>query len=184
MSQPIDTPTAAALADLVARCEQLDRYATQLTAAEETRIAALADGLVSMRHVLELPLIPRSKLPPRHSRMDHWALTGSTVEEAETPAISELGRRVGLVLDEHGQVKVLGDRSWRGQWRSVTLWRDGVAGLSATDLLEFLARLAALAQARAPEAARRLVDRQSALTAARPLTAEGPRSAQAARAAR
>jgi hypothetical protein len=91
---------------------------------------------------------------------------------------------VGLVLDEHGQVKVLGDRSWRGQWRSVTLWRDGVAGLSATDLLEFLARLAALAQARAPEAARRLVDRQSALTAARPLTAEGPRSAQAARAAR
>ena len=184
MSQPIDAPTAAALADLVARCEQLHRYATQLTAAEEMRVAALADGLVSMRHVLELPEVPRSKLPPRHARMDHWSLTGPTVAEAETTVIAELTRREGLVLDEHGQVKVLADRSWRGEWRTVVLWRDGVHGLDAAHLMEYLARLAALAHARTPQAARHLVVRHDAITATRELTTEGPRSAQAARAAR
>lgn len=183
MSQ-IDAPTAAALADLVQRCEQIHRYATQLTAAEEMRIAALADGLVSMRHVLELPTVSRAKLPTRHSRMDHWSLTGPSVEEAETPVIAELTRRAGLVLDEHGQVKVLAERSWRGHWRLVTLWRDGVHGLAASDLMEYLARLVGLAQARAPEAARLLVTRNAAVTATRELTADGPRSAQAARAAR
>lgn len=184
MSQPIDAPTAAALADLVARCEQIHRYATQLTAAEESRVSALADGLVSMRHVLQLAEVPRDRLPARHARMDHWLLTGDTVAEAETPAIAELTRRSRLVLDEHGQVKVLSDRSWRGEWRSVVLWRDGVHGLLAADLMEFLARLVALAQARAPKAAQVLVDRESAMTSTRALTAEGPRSAQAARAAR
>jgi len=184
MSQPIDAPTSAALADLVKRCEQIHRYETQLTAAEESRVAALADGLLAMRHVLELAAIPRNRLPSRHARMDHWALTGAMVVEAETPAIAELSRRSGLVLDEHGQVKVLGDRSWRGEWRSVVLWRDGVAGLRAADLMDYLARLAALAQARAPDAARALVARHGAIAATRSLTAEGPRSAQAARAAR
>ena len=184
MSQPVDVPTAASLADLVARCEQLHRYDTQLTAAEESRVAALADGLVSMRHVLQLPAISREKLPSRHGRMDHWALTGTTVSEAETPPIAELTRRSGLVLDEHGQVKVLGDRSWRGEWRSVVLWRDGTAGLRAADLMQYLARLAALAQARTAGAAHTLVDRHDAIEATRALTVEGPRSAQAARAAR
>ncbi|HYD51149.1 MAG TPA: hypothetical protein VEA99_00930 [Gemmatimonadaceae bacterium] len=184
MSQPIDVPTAASLADLVARCEQIHRYATQLTVAEESRVAALADGLVTMRHVLELPEVPRDRLPSRHARMSHWWLTGPVVAEAETPPVAELTRRSGLVLDEHGQVKVLGDRSWRGEWRSVVLWRDGVAGLQAADLMEYLAGLAALAHQRAPEAARRLVSRHGAVVATRPLTSEGPRSAQAARAAR
>jgi hypothetical protein len=184
MSQPIDAPTAAALADLVERCEQIQRYATQLTAVEEMRVSALADGLVSMRHVLELAEVPRDRLPSRHGRMDHWLLTGPTVEEAETPVIADLSRRARLVLDEHGQVKVLSDRSWRGEWRSVVLWRDGVHGLQAADLMDYLARLAALAQARAPEAARSLVARHGAVSATKPLTAEGPRSAQAARASR
>jgi hypothetical protein len=184
MSQPIDVPTAKSLADLVARCEQLHRYDTQLTAVEESRVAALADGLVSMRHVLELPVVPREKLPARHGRMEHWALTGGPVAEAETPPIAELTRRSGLVLDEHGQVKILGDRSWRGEWRSVAIWRDGTAGLRAADLMDYLARLAAMAQSRAPAAAHALVARHDAIESTRPLTADGPRSAQAARAAR
>lgn len=184
MSQSVDAPTPAALADLVDRCEQLHRYATQLTAAEELRVNALAAGMVSMRHVLELQEVPGAKLPTRHGRMSHWSLTGDGLEEAETPVVAELTRRSGLVLDEHGQVKVLSERSWRGEWRSVTLWRDGVHGLLAADLMQYLARLAALAHARTVPAAHRLVDREVAVAATRPLTADGPRSAQAARAAR
>lgn len=184
MSQTVDAPTPAALADLVDRCEQLHRYATQLTAAEELRVSALAAGMVSMRHVLALLEVPASKLPARHARMAHWSLVGPGLEDAETPAIAALGRRAGLVLDEHGQVKVLTDRSWRGDWRGVTLWRDGVHDLAAADLMQYLARLAAIAHARSGAAARVLVDREVAVAATRTLTTDGPRSAQAARAAR
>jgi hypothetical protein len=51
---PVLAPTPRALADLVARCTQINRYATELTAAEEWRIAALASAVVVMRNVLDL----------------------------------------------------------------------------------------------------------------------------------
>src|SRR5829696_104256 len=177
MNNPIDAPTPAALADLVERCKQLHRYDTQLTAAEEIRIAALAAGIVAMRHVLDLAPVARMRLPSRHGRMSHWALAGESVAAAETPAIKELERTAQLVLDEHGQVKVLSDRNWRGAWRTVTLWRDGVHGLSAATLMDYLARLASLAHERTPAAATALVERQAAVAASRPLTASGPRMA-------
>jgi hypothetical protein len=173
MDLSIEIPTAAALADLVARCTQIDRYATQLAAAEEIRIAALATGIVSMRRVLELEQVPKSKLPSRHVRADHWVLTSPSVVEARTAAIRRV--RGVMVLDDHGQVKILSGHTWRGMWRNVTLWRDGVEGLSSTELMDFLARLVSLAHERAPDAARTLVDRREKLTETGSLISSGPR---------
>jgi hypothetical protein len=166
---PVHAPTPRALADLVARCTQINRYLTELTAAEELRIAALASAVVVMRNVLELQPIPADSLPARQSRIAHWALTGRHLAEAETKPIRELGG--SLVLDEHDQVKILSQRTWRGRWRLVTLWRDGVHGLSASDLMEYLARLTTLAQQRAPDVARSLLERSQAVEAAQLLVA-------------
>jgi hypothetical protein len=163
MQQQIDAPTPQALADLVERCRQIDRFSTTLAAAEETRIAALAAGIVAMRKVLELDAVPASKLPVRQSRIAHWALIADHLDDARTEAIDRVAGL--LVLDEHGQVKLLSDRSWRGQWRQVVLWRNGVNDLSAEDLLEYLAKLTALAQRRAPKVARSLLERSLALQA-------------------
>src|SRR5437762_14040154 len=58
MPNPTEVPTPAALADLVARCNEMQRYSTELTAAEETRVAALANAIVTMRQVLELVPVP------------------------------------------------------------------------------------------------------------------------------
>ena len=173
MQPPVEAPTPEALADLVARCTQINRFTTQLTAAEETRIAALAAGLLDMRGVLALPPIKPERLPARQRRIDHWALTASHLSELITPAI----RRVHgmLVLDEHEQVKILSTRTWRGVWRDVTLWRDGVDGLSAHDLMEYLAALTAAAQERAPDSARALLDRSMAVAAAESLASRHPR---------
>ena len=63
MQQPVEAPTPKALADLVARCDQINRFETQLTAAEEGRITALASGILVMRQVLELPLVGPDQLP-------------------------------------------------------------------------------------------------------------------------
>src|SRR5256885_12401943 len=134
MPNPTEVPTPAALADLVARCTEITRYSTELTAAEETRVAALAAAIVVMRQVLELPEIPSERLPLRQARMEHWLLTGPSVEEADTAAIRALPG--ALVLDEHGQVKVLANRTWRGAWRNVSIWRDGVEGLRANALMD------------------------------------------------
>ena len=174
MPNPTEVPTPAALADLVARCNEMQRYSTELTAAEETRVAALAAGILAMRQVLELEPIPSERLPLRQARMDHWALTGRNVEEAETLAIRNL--HGALVLDEHGQIKVLSHRTWRGTWRNISLWRDGVEGLRASALMEYLARLVALAQRRAPDVARQLFERSEALVATHALLPPGPRS--------
>jgi hypothetical protein len=173
MQQPVDAPTPQALADLVARCDQINRFETQLTAAEEARIAALASGILVMRQVLELPLLDPEKLPTRQGRIPHWALTASHLKAAETPAIH--GVRGLFVLDEHEQVKVLSDRTWRGQWRSVTLWKNGEHGVSAAAMLEYLANLTSLAQQRAPDAARALLIRSQAVAATHGLLAVGPR---------
>ena len=176
MQSPIAVPTPAALADLVERCRQIDRYSTQLTAAEETRIAALAAALVSMRPVLELTPIARSALPGHHRRVTHWNLvSGYAVPVADHAgaALGALGER--LVLDEHGQIKVLANRSWRGMWRTANLWRDGVEGLTAAVLLGYLAQLVELAQRRAPDVAQSLVDRRDSLAASRSLVEPGPR---------
>ena len=62
MPNPTEVPTPAALADLVARCNEMTRYSTELTAAEETRVAALASAIVTMRQVLELATIPSEHL--------------------------------------------------------------------------------------------------------------------------
>src|SRR5690348_11822298 len=134
MQQSVEAPTPEALADLVARCAQINRFTTQLTAAEETRIAALAAGLLEMRGVLGLPAIKAEKLPMRQRRIDHWALTASHLSDVATGPIRRLHGT--LVLDEHEQVKILSARTWRGAWRDVTLWRDGVHDLSARDLME------------------------------------------------
>ena len=129
MKEPVDAPTPQSLADLVARCDQINRYETQLTAAEESRVAALASGILVMRNVLELESVDAAKLPVHQGRIQHWALTGGHLREAETPAIHAL--RGMLALDEHEQVKVLSQRKWGGHWGSVSLWRSGVHGLTA-----------------------------------------------------
>ncbi len=163
MQQPVEAPTPKALADLVARCDQINRFETQLTAAEETRIAAIASGILVMRQVLGLKLIEAEKLPMRQGRIQHWTLTGGHLKEAETPAIR--AARATFVLDEHEQVKVLSHATWRGQWRAVTLWKNGDHGVSAASMLEFLTALTALAQRRAPDVARGLLARGVALSA-------------------
>jgi hypothetical protein len=70
VTQSADAPTPKALADLVARCDQINRFETQLTAAEEMRIAALAAGILVMRQVLDLRPIDPDKLnfPPFWAR--------------------------------------------------------------------------------------------------------------------
>ena len=173
MQQPVEAPTPEALADLVARCDQINRFETQLTAAEEIRIAALASGILVMRQVLDLKLIDADKLPMRQGRIQHWALTGGHLKEAETPAIR--AARAAFVLDAHEQVKVLSHHTWRGQWRAVTLWKNGEHGVSAAAMLEFLASLVAFAQRRAPDVARGLLARSEALAATNDLLGAGPR---------
>lgn len=173
MQSPVEAPTPRALADLVSRCTQIDRFTVQLVAAEESRIAALAAAIFAMRSVLALVEIPSNKLPSRQGRIQHWALTGGELDEAVTPAIRRL--RGALVVDEHEQVKILSNRTWRGVWRAVTLWRNGVDGLSSRDLLEYLARLAMRAQDIAPAAARALRERSEAIAATAPLIPGGPR---------
>jgi anti-sigma-K factor RskA len=173
MQQLVDAPTPQALADLVARCDQINRFETQLTAAEEARIAALAAGILVMRQVLELPLLDAKNLPTRQGRIQHWALSASHLKEAETPVIH--GVRGLFVLDEHEQVKLLSDRTWRGEWRSVTLWKNGEHGVSAAAMLEYLANLTSLAQRRAPDVARALLIRSQAVAATHGLLAVGPR---------
>ena len=173
MDLSIEVPTPSALADLVARCSQIDRYATQLAQAEEIRISQLATGIVAMRRVLQLELVPREKLPSRHARAEHFILTSDAVREARTPAIKAVGGTV--VLDDHGQVKILSGHTWRGMWKNVTLWRDGVSNLSAPDLMEFLARLVKVAHERSPEAAQSLLDRREKLSSTAPLMASGPK---------
>jgi len=177
MQNAVEAPTPKALADLVARCDQINRFEMQLTAVEEYRIAALASGILVMRQVLELPLIDAEKLPMRQGRIQHWALTGGHLREAETPAIHSV--RGQLVLDEHEQVKVLTHRTWRGQWRSVTLWKAAEHEILPADMMAFLAQLTALAQRRAPDAARALLARSEAVTATHTLQAAGPRSRNA-----
>jgi len=174
MQSPVEAPTPRALADLVSRCTQIDRFTVQLIAAEESRIAALASAIFAMRGVLELEEVPPDKLPARQGRIQHWALTGGDLDAEATPAIRRL--RGTLVVDEHEQVKILSHRTWRGMWRVVTLWRDGVDGLSSRDLLEYLARLAIRAQEIAPAAARALRERSEAIAATSPLLPSGPRS--------
>jgi len=172
MQQPVEAPTPEALADLVARCAQINRYTTQLTAVEETRIAALAAGILTMRGVLELSEIKAEKLPMRQGRIGHWSLMGHHLDVA-TPAIKRL--HATLAVDEHEQIKILSTRTWGGAWRDVTLWRDGVHGLAARDLMEYLAALTALAQDRAPDAARELLVRSKSAAAAELLTTARPR---------
>lgn len=163
MHHAVDAPTPAALADLVARCKQIDRYERQLTAAEESRVAALASGILAMRTVLALHEIAPDKLPQRQRLMAHWALTGEDLDELLPPALKHFHGR--LVLDEHEQVKILSHRAWRGGWKNVTLWHDGVHGIAAKDLMEFLVNLTTEAQQRAPETARRLLERSQAIEA-------------------
>lgn len=173
MQQPVEAPTPEALADLVSRCAQIDRYATQLTAAEETRIAALAAGLLDMKGVLELPPVLPERLPMRQQRIAHWALTASHLADCATPPIRKFHGL--LVLDEHEQIKVLSSRTWRGAWREITLWRDGIHGLAARDLMEYLAALTAAAQERAPAAAQILLERSKAVASAEMLASRRPR---------
>jgi hypothetical protein len=175
MNGSVEVPTVAVLADLVARCSEINRYATQLTAAEESRVAALAAGLVTMRQVLGLERIGSMELPLRHARVAHWALTGTSVVEVETAPIRRL--QGALVLDDHGQIKILSGKTWRGAWQSVSLWRDGVHGLRAAALMDYLARLVGLANERAPEASRTLLERGRALEATAGLAA--PRASMA-----
>jgi len=159
----IEAPTPTALADLVARCQQIERFTVQLTAAEESRISAFASGLLAMRSVLLLDEIPPEELPPRQARIAHWALSGGDLSHLSTPAIRDLDGI--LVIDEHQQVKILSGRTWRGAWSGVALWRNGVRNLSSRDLLEYLAKLVAQAQHRAPLAARELHARSEAVAA-------------------
>jgi hypothetical protein len=174
MDLTAESPTPRALADLVARCDQINRLETQLTAAEETRIAALASGLVIMRGVLELEPIDPEHLPVRQSRIQHWQLSGDHLERAATPAIRTLHGM--LALDEHEQVKLLTHKTWRGRWRGVTLWRNGTLGIGAPAMMEYLAALTMLAHERSPDVARALLARGDAVEAADSLLTGKPRS--------
>jgi hypothetical protein len=167
MQQPIIAPTPEALADLVARCTEINRFEKQLTKAEETRISALASGILVMRSVLQLPEVPPERLPVRQSRFRHWMLTPDDLSELFTPEIKPFRER--LVLDEHGQVKIVSGKAWRGAWREVALWRDGVQQLSAHDLMEYLVALTIATHDRAPDAARALLERSRSVAAARAL---------------
>jgi hypothetical protein len=173
MQQAVEAPTPQALADLVARCKEIGRYATQLTAAEESRIAALAAALLTMRQVIGLQPIAPDKLPLRQARIAHWALTDPHDPELAPTLVD---RHSALAIDEHEQVKVLSDRTWRGVWRTVTLWRDGVHGISAADLMQYLAHLTAVAQQRAPDVVRGLLERSESVVAANSLLPAGPRT--------
>jgi hypothetical protein len=174
MEHTAESPTLRALADLVARCDQINRLETQLTAAEETRIAALAAGLLVMRGVLDLQPIDPEHLPVRQSRIQHWRLSGGHLDRAATPAIRELHGM--LALDEHEQVKVLTHKTWRGRWRGVTLWRSGTFGVDAPAMMEYLAALTMLAHERSPDVARALLARGDAVDAADLLLSSKPRS--------
>ena len=57
-----------------------------------------------------------------------------------------------------------------------TLWRDGVHGISAADLMQYLAHLTALAQQRAPDVVRVLLERSESIVAANALLPVGPRT--------
>lgn len=170
MDKAVESPTPKALADLVARCDQINRYETQLTAAEEMRVAALASALVVMRQVLTLESIDPDKLPMRQGRIPHWRLSGGHLDHAATAAVRSIHGI--LALDEHEQVKVLTHRTWRGKWRTVTLWRSGVAGISAAAMMEYLTALSSLAHQRAPDAARALLARSEAVEASDALLRE------------
>jgi hypothetical protein len=174
MQPAVESPTPRALADLVARCDQINRFETQLTAAEDVRVAALASGLLVMKQVLSLEPIAADKLPGLQSRIAHWYLSGTHLEEVHTPLVRQLDGR--MALDEHEQVKFLTDRSWRGQWRTVTLWRNGIFGMSNAAMMEYLAALTSFAHHRAPDAARALLARSIALESSESLLHGGPRS--------
>jgi hypothetical protein len=174
MQQAVEAPTPQALADLVARCKEIARYSTQLTAAEESRIAALAAALLTMRQVLDLHPIAPEKLPLRQARIAHWALADP--HDGATLPRSLVDRHSALAIDEHEQVKVLSDRTWRGVWRTVTLWRDGVYEISAADLMQYLAHLTSVAQKRAPDVVRVLLERSESIVAANSLLPSGPRT--------
>ena len=75
-----------------------------------------------------------------------------------------------------GLCRSCGKRGWRGAWDTVTLWRDGVHGISASTMMDYLARLVALAQERAPDVAQSLLARSEAVVAASALLPAGPRS--------
>jgi len=172
---PIEVPTSVALADLVARCKEISRFTTEIATAEVMRIAALASALVVMRQVLDLEPIASDKLPLRQQRIAHWGITDPPhLADALTPGIRAV--RGAIALDEHEQVKILSDKSWRGGWSTVTLWRDGVQGISSATMMDYLARLVALAQERAPDVARSLLSRSEAIEAAGTLLPAGPRS--------
>jgi hypothetical protein len=126
-----------------------------------------------MRGVLALHPIKPDKLPMRQRRIEHWALTGNHLSDVATGPIRRMHGL--LVLDEHEQVKILSSRTWRGVWRDVTLWRDGVHDLSARDLMEYLAALTSKAQERAPDSARALLERSRKVAAAEVLAARVPR---------
>jgi hypothetical protein len=175
MQQPIEVPTPVALADLLARCNEIRRYTTELAAAEIMRISALAAALVVMRQVLDLRPIPAERLPLRQKRIAHWSLTDlHHLDAALTPEIRAIHGT--LALDEHDQVKILSGRTWRGAWDTVTLWRDGVHDISSATMMDYLARLVALAQERAPDVARSLLARSDAVVVAGALLPAGPRS--------
>lgn len=174
MQQPVEAPTPQALADLLARCKEIRRYATQLTVAEESRIAALAAALLAMRQVLDLQPIAPERLPLRQARIAHWALTDPHIDGMVAPELVD--RHTALAIDEHEQIKVLSDRTWRGVWRTVTLWRDGVNGISAAALMRYLAHLTALAQRQAPQVVTTLLERSEAIVAANSLLPAGPRT--------
>jgi hypothetical protein len=137
-------------------------------------IAALAAALLTMRQVLDLHPIAPEKLPLRQARIAHWALTDPHDPATTAPALVD--RHAALAIDEHEQVKVLSDRTWRGVWRTVTLWRDGVHGISAADLMQYLAHLTALAQQRAPDVVSVLLERSESIVAANALLPAGPRT--------
>jgi len=174
MESSVQVPTPRALADLVSRCRQIERFKVQLIAVEESRVAALAAAIFAVRGVLRLSEVPSDKLPARQGRIRHWAIVGGELDDLATPAIRHV--RGLLVVDEHEQVKVLSHRTWRGVWRAVTLWRDGVHGLTSRDLMEYLARLAKHAQELAPAAAEALLDRSEAVASTLEVLPGGPRS--------
>src|SRR3954467_7761019 len=98
MQQTVEAPTPEALADLVARCAQINRYTTQLTAVEETRIAALAAGILTMRGVLELSEIKAENCRMGQGRMALGCLMGPHLEGGPR-AINGLPAALGV--DEH-----------------------------------------------------------------------------------
>ena len=175
MQQPVEAPTPKALADLIARCDQINRrFETQLHSSRSHPYQRAGVG-----HPCHAPSArPQGAgfgkapdAPGAHSTLGAHRRasprSGNTADQCREEPTS--------CSTSTNRSKSCADRSWRGQWRSVTLWHNKENGVTAAQVMEFLARLTSLAHKRAPDVARGLLARSEAVVSALELVSQTPR---------